>query len=160
MGMLKEFREFALRGNVVDMAVGVIIGGAFGAMVKAVIDDLVMPPIGRIVGNVDFSNLYVPLSAKISQAQAAASATNAHFTMALADARKIGPVFAYGNFITVLINFAILAFCIFMVVKAMNTLKKRLEVSAPATTTKECPQCFSSIPIKAKRCPHCTSQIG
>ena len=166
MGMLKEFREFAMRGNVVDMAVGVIIGAAFGSIVKSVIDDLVMPPIGRIVGNVDFANLYVPLSDKISQAQAVAAATNANFTLALAEAKKIGPVFAYGNFITVLINFAILAFCIFMVVKGMNTLKKRLEAAkgAPAApgepTTKECPQCFSTISVKAKRCPNCTSQIG
>ena len=162
MGMIKEFREFAMRGNVVDMAVGVIIGTAFGTIVKSVIDDLVMPPIGRVVGNVDFSNLYVPLSAKISEAQAAAMTTNANFTLALADAKKIGPVFAYGNFITVLINFAILAFCIFMVIKAMNTLKKRMETApVPADpTTKECPQCFSTISIKAKRCPNCTSQLG
>jgi large conductance mechanosensitive channel len=163
MGMLKEFREFAMRGNVVDMAVGVIIGAAFGNIVKSVIDDLIMPPIGRVVGNVDFSNLYVPLSAKISEAQAAAATTNANFTLALADAKKIGPVFAYGNFLTVLINFAILAFCIFMVIKAMNTLKKKMEAAPVAPgepTTKECPQCFSTIPVKAKRCPNCTSQIG
>ena len=162
MGMLKEFREFAMRGNVVDMAVGVIIGGAFGLIVKSVIDDLIMPPVGKIVGNVDFSNLYIPLSDKITQAQAAAAATNASFTLALADARKIGPVWAYGNFITVLINFIILAFCIFMVIKAMNTMKKRLEApAAPAeVTTKTCPQCCSMIPIKAVRCPNCTSQIA
>ena len=162
MGMMKEFREFALRGNVVDMAVGVIIGAAFGGIVKSVIDDLVMPPIGRIVGNVDFSNLYVPLSSKISEAQAAAATTNASFTLALADAKKIGPVFAYGNFITVLINFAILAFCIFMAIKAMNTLKKRME-AAPAApgepTTKECPQCLSNVPIKATRCAYCTQPL-
>ena len=162
MSMMKEFREFAMRGNVVDMAVGVIIGGAFGLIVKSLIDDLVMPPVGRIVGNVDFSNLYIPLSQKISEVQAAATATNANFTLALADARKIGPVWAYGNFITVLINFVILAFCIFMVIKAMNTMKKRLDAPAKAAdpTTKECPQCFSTIPIKAVRCPHCTSQIA
>jgi large conductance mechanosensitive channel len=112
-----------------------------------------------VVGNVDFSNLYIPLSEKISQAQAAAATTNAHFTLALAEAKKIGPVFAYGNFIGVLINFAILAFCIFMVIKGMNTLKKKLDIAAPAAT-KECPECASSIPVKAKRCPHCTSQIA
>ena len=163
MGMFKEFKEFAMRGNVVDLAVAVIIGAAFGGIVKSAIDDLIMPPIGRVVGNVDFSNLYVPLSDKISEAQAAAATTNANFTLALVDAKKIGPVFAYGNFITVLINFVILAVCIFMVIKAMNTLKKRME-AAPAAlgepTTKECPQCFSTISIKAKRCPNCTSQIG
>ena len=160
--MLKEFREFAMRGNVVDMAVGIIIGAAFGTIVKSVIDDLVMPPVGKIVGGVDFSNLYIPLSHKITEAQAAAAATNANFTLALGEAKKIGPVIAYGNFLTILLNFVILAFCIFMVVKAMNTMKKRLEAPAKAAdpTTKECPQCFSTIPIKAVRCPHCTSQIG
>jgi large conductance mechanosensitive channel len=163
MSMMKEFREFAMRGNVVDMAVGVIIGGAFGTIVKSVIDDLVMPPVGKIVGGVDFSNLYVPLTEKIDAVKATALATNAHFTLALADAKKIGPVFAYGNFLTVLLNFVILAFCIFMVVKAMNTMKKRLEkvpAKAADPTTKECPQCFSTIPVKAVRCPHCTSQIA
>jgi large conductance mechanosensitive channel len=162
MSMMKEFREFAMRGNVVDMAVGIIIGAAFGTIVKSVVDDLVMPPVGKIVGGVDFSNLYIPLSSKIAEAQALAAATNANFTLALADAKKIGPVFAYGNFLTVLLNFVILAFCIFMVVKAMNTMTKRLEGPAKAgdPTTKPCPQCFSTIPAKAVRCPNCTSQIG
>ena len=160
--MLKEFREFAMRGNVVDMAVGIIIGAAFGTIVKSVIDDLVMPPVGKIVGGVDFSNLYIPLSHKITEVQAAAAATNANFTLALGEAKKIGPVIAYGNFLTILLNFVILAFCIFMVVKAMNTMKKRLEgpVKAGDPTTKQCPQCFSTIPVKAVRCPNCTSQIG
>jgi large conductance mechanosensitive channel len=150
MSMIKEFKEFALRGNVVDMAVGVIIGGAFGGIVKSVIDDLLMPVVGKAVGNVDFSNLYVALSDKVTPG------------LALAEARKLGPVFAYGNFITILINFTILAFCIFMVVKAMNTLKKRMEQPAPAAapTTKECPQCASTIPIKAKKCPCCTSPLA
>jgi len=162
MSMLKEFREFAMRGNVVDMAVGIIIGAAFGTIVKSVIDDLVMPPVGKIVGGVDFSNLYIPLSSKIGEAQALAATTNANFTLALVDAKKIGPVIAYGNFLTILLNFVILALCIFMVIKAMNTMKKRLEAPAKAAdpTTKSCPQCFSTIPIKAVRCPHCTSQIG
>lgn len=159
--MMKEFKDFAMRGNVVDMAVGVMIGGAFGGIVNSMINDLVMPPIGRVIGNVDFSNLYLPLSDKIAQAQAAAATTNAHFTLALADARKIGPVFAYGNCITMLINFTILAFCVFMLVKGMNTLKKRTEQPAPASApaTKECPECLSAIPIKAKRCSHCAQPV-
>jgi large conductance mechanosensitive channel len=150
-----------MRGNVVDMAVGVMIGGAFGGIINALINDLIMPPIGRVIGNVDFSNLYIPLSDKIAQAQAAAATTNANFTLALADARKIGPVFAYGNCITVLLNFTILAFCVFLVVKGMNTLKKRTEQPGPvaAPTTKECPECLSTIPIKAGRCAHCAQPV-
>jgi large conductance mechanosensitive channel len=154
MGMIKEFKDFAMRGNVVDMAVGIIIGAAFGKIVTSVIDDLIMPIVGKAIGNVDFTNLYVPLSDKIQKVN--------EVWPALADAKKLGPVFAYGNFITIIINFIILAFCIFMVVKGMNTLKKKMEAPAVAAapTTKECPQCASSIPIKAKRCPHCTSQVG
>ncbi len=115
MSMVSEFKEFALKGNVVDLAVGVIIGGAFGKIVTSVIEDLIMPLVGKVVGNVDFSNLYVPLSDKITAG------------MGLADAKKLGPVFAYGSFLTIAINFAILAFCIFMLVKAMNTMKKKEE---------------------------------
>ena len=157
MGMMKEFREFAMRGNVVDMAVGVIIGAAFGGIIKSVIDDLLMPIVGRFVGNADFINLYVPLSEAVSKAKGAAGGT-----LALADAKKVGAVFAYGNFITILLNFVILAFCIFMVVKAMNTLRKKLEPPAPAAapTTKECPECLSAIPIKARRCSHCAQPLG
>ncbi len=115
MSMMSEFKEFALKGNVIDLAVGVIIGGAFGKIVNSVIEDLIMPVVGKAIGNVDFSNLYFPLSDKITTG------------MALADAKKLGPVFAYGNFLTIAINFAILAFCIFMLVKAMNNLKKKEE---------------------------------
>jgi large conductance mechanosensitive channel len=111
MGMIQEFKAFAMRGNVVDLAVGVIIGGAFGKIINSVIEDLIMPVVGKAIGNVDFSNLYVPLSDKITAG------------MALADAKKLGPVLAYGNFLTILINFLILAFCIFMVVKGMNAMK-------------------------------------
>src|SRR5206468_2562988 len=114
-------------GNVVDLAVGVIIGAAFGTIVKSVIDDLVMPIVGKVVGNVDFSNLYVPLSEKVSEAIRSSPGT----ALALADARKVGPVFAYGNFITILLNFIIVAFCIFLVVKGINTLKRR-EPAPPA----------------------------
>ena len=115
MSMVQEFKEFALKGNVVDLAVGVIIGGAFGKIVNSVIEDLIMPVVGKAVGNVDFSNLYYPLSDKVAAG------------LGLADAKKVGPVFAYGNFLTIAINFAILAFCIFMLVKAMNKMKKKEE---------------------------------
>jgi large conductance mechanosensitive channel len=128
MGMMKEFKEFAMRGNVVDLAIGVIIGGAFGKIVNSVIEDMIMPVIGKVVGNVDFSNLYFPLSDKIQK-------VNEQWP-ALADAKKLGPVFAYGNFITVLINFVILAFCIFLLIKAMNKVVKKAEAApAPPTAT-------------------------
>jgi large conductance mechanosensitive channel len=122
MGMMKEFKEFAMKGNVMDLAVGVIIGGAFQTIIKSVIDDLIMPLVGKVLGNVDFSNMYVPLSDKIVKVN--------DTWPALAEAKKLGPVFAYGNFITVLINFIILAFIIFMMVKAMNNLRKK-EAAAP-----------------------------
>ncbi len=127
MSMVKEFKEFAMRGNVVDLAIGVIIGAAFGKIVGSVIEDLIMPVIGKVVGNVDFSNLYVPLSDKVSAAMQGAPGG----VLALVDAKKIGPVFAYGNFITILINFIILAFCIFLIVKGINSMKRK-EVPAPA----------------------------
>jgi len=120
MSMIQEFKEFALKGNVVDLAVGVIIGAAFGKIVNSVIEDLIMPLVGKVIGNVDFSNLYVPLSDKVTPG------------LALADAKKLGPVFAYGNFITVAINFAILALCIFLLVKAMNKMKRKEEAKPEA----------------------------
>lgn len=143
--MLKEFKEFAVKGNAIDLAVGVIIGAAFGKIVTSVVEDLLMPPVGRIAGNLDFSNLYIPLSDKVTSG------------LALADAKKLGPVFAYGNFITIMINFMIVAFCIFLVVKAINSMKKPSPTAAPVV--KDCPACTMSIPIKATRCPHCTSQV-
>ncbi len=125
MGMMQEFKEFAMKGNVVDLAVGVIIGGAFGKIVTSVIEDLIMPLVGKAVGNVDFSNLYVPLSDKIVKVNDA--------WPALAEAKKLGPVFAYGNFLTISINFIILAFIIFMMIKAMNNMRKKEEAKpAPA----------------------------
>ena len=120
MSMIQEFKEFALKGNVVDLAVGVIIGGAFGKIVNSVIEDLIMPIVGKAIGNVDFSNLYFPLSDKITAG------------MSLADAKKVGPAFAYGSFLTIAINFAILAFCIFMLVKVMNKLKRKEEAKPAA----------------------------
>ena len=144
--MWKEFKEFAVKGNAIDLAVGVIIGAAFGKIVTSIVEDLLMPPIGRVVGNLDFSNLYFPLSDKVGPG------------MALAEARKAGPVFAYGNFITITINFIIVAFCIFLLVKGVNRLKKPSPTKAPVV--KDCPACAMSIPIKATRCPHCTTELA
>jgi large conductance mechanosensitive channel len=140
----KEFKEFAVKGNAIDLAVGVIIGLAFGKIVTSIVEDLLMPPIGRVVGNLDFSNLYIRLSDKVTPG------------LSLADAKKAGPVFAYGSFITTTINFLIVAFCIFLVVKGINHLK-RPKTGPP--TVKDCPACTMSIPIKAKRCPHCTTEL-
>ncbi|GGB95113.1 large conductance mechanosensitive channel protein MscL [Dyadobacter sediminis] len=125
--MLKEFKEFALRGNVMDLAVGIIIGAAFGRIVDSVVNDLIMPLVGKAIGNVDFSNLYIPLNEKIAPG------------LALEDARKLGPVFAYGNFITIIIDFLILAFIIFMLVRGMNRmLRNKAEApSVPPAPTKE-----------------------
>jgi len=143
--MWKQFKEFAVKGNAVDIAVGVIIGAAFGKIVASIVEDLLMPPVGRLVGNLDFSNLYLPLSDKITPG------------LPLAEARKLGPVFAYGNFITITINFVIVAFCIFLVVKGINKLKQ--PKSGPPVA-KDCPACAMSIPIKATRCPHCTTELN
>ena len=123
MGLAKEFKEFAMRGNVVDLAVGVIIGGAFGKIVSSMIDDIIMPIVGKVIGNVDFSNLYIALSDKVTPG------------LSLVDARKLGPVLAWGNFASVLVNFAILAIIIFMMIKAINTMKAREEAKpAPGPT--------------------------
>jgi large conductance mechanosensitive channel len=135
--MLKECKEFAMRGNVMDLAIGVIIGGAFGKIVSALIDDLIMPIIGKIIGNVDFSNLYVPLSEKVTVAMHNALVNPGDKPLSLVEAKKIGPVFAYGDFITVLLNFIILAFCIFMMVKIMNKIVKKQEAAVPPPTTSE-----------------------
>ncbi|WP_242929304.1 large conductance mechanosensitive channel protein MscL [Pontibacter vulgaris] len=127
MGMLKEFKEFALRGNVMDLAIGVIIGAAFGGLVNSVVNDLIMPLVGALIGDMDFSDLYVPLSSEVPAG------------LALEEARKLGAVFAWGNFITVLLNFIILAFIIFMIVKAMNRMmrKKAAAPDVPPAPTKE-----------------------
>jgi len=144
--MWKEFKEFALKGNAVDLAIGVIIGAAFGAIVTSLVSDLMMPPIGKALGGVDFSNLFVVLG----------DGTYA----SLAEAQKSGAATVnYGVFLNKLINFLIVAFVLFMVVKAMNRMKREAPAPAPAPTEKECPQCATSIPIKAKRCPHCTSNL-
>jgi large conductance mechanosensitive channel len=115
MGLMQEFKKFVIRGNVVDLAVGVIIGAAFGKIVSSLVDDIIMPPVGKLLGNTDFSNLYVPLSDKVTTG------------LALVEAKKFGPVLAWGNFLTIVINFIIVAFCIFMVVRAVNALQRKEE---------------------------------
>lgn len=148
--MLKEFKAFAMRGNVVDMAVGIIIGAAFGAIVKSLVDDVVMPPIGILMGNVDFINLYVVLKEGAAAAAPYAS---------LADAKKAGAVtINYGVFINSVISFLIVAFAVFLLIRNINRLKK--EEAPAAAATKECPFCVTAIPLKATRCPHCTSELS
>lgn len=147
--MLKEFKAFAMRGNVVDMAVGIIIGAAFGAIVKSLVDDVIMPPIGMLMGNVDFSNLYVVLKEGAAAAAPYAS---------LADAKKAGAVtINYGVFINSVISFLIVAFAVFMLIRNINRLKQAEIPAAP--TIKDCPFCASAIPLKVTRCPHCTSEL-
>ena len=144
--MLKEFKEFAIKGNVVDLAVAVIIGTAFGKIIASLVEDIIMPLIGKLTGGLDFSNIYFPLSDKVATG------------LGLVEARKLGAVLAYGNFITIVINFAIIAFCIFLVVKGLNSMKKPAP-GAPATA-KDCPACTMPIPVKAVRCPHCTTDLS
>lgn len=129
MGVVKEFHEFALKGNVLDLAVGVIIGGAFGKIINSMIADVIMP-IVSIPGKADFSNLYFPLNAKVSDAVEAADAAGK--ALSLADARTHGPVFAYGSFFTEVLNFVILAFCVFIMIKIFNTARKKFEAEKPA----------------------------
>ena len=143
--MLKEFKDFVMRGNVLDLAVAVIIGGAFGKIVTSFVNDVIMPPIGLLLGGVDFSNLFFPLDG-----QAYAS---------LADAKAAGAAtINYGLFLNTVIDFIIVAFVIFLIVKSANVMKKPAPAPA-APTTKECPHCFSTVNIKATRCPNCTSDL-
>ena len=147
--MLKEFREFAMRGNVVDMAVGIIIGGAFGTIVKSLVDDVLMPPIGLALGGVDFSNFFVVLK----------DGNPAGPYAALAAAREAGAVAVrYGLFVNSVISFLIVAFALFMVIRGMNKLRKA-EAAPPPPATKECQFCCGTVPLKATRCPSCTSQL-
>ena len=151
--MLKEFKEFAVKGNVVDMAVGIIIGAAFGTVVKSLVADILMPPIGMLLGNVDFSNLFIVLKSGAAAAGPYAS---------LAAAQDAGAVtINYGMFINTIISFLIVGFAVFFLVKGINRLKRKEEEAPPAEPdTKECPFCFTMIPIKATRCPHCTSELS
>ena len=149
--MFKEFKEFAMRGNVVDMAVGIVIGAAFGTIVRSFVDDVLMPPIGLLLGGVDFSNLFAVVK----------QGTPAGPYELLADAQAAGAVtLNYGLFLNTVISFLIVAFAVFMVVKAMNTMKRKEEAPAPEPTTKSCEFCQTEIPIKATRCPNCTSQLA
>jgi large conductance mechanosensitive channel len=149
--MFKEFKEFAMRGNVVDMAVGIIIGAAFGTIVKSLVSDVIMPPIGLALGNVDFANLFIILKHGAEIAGPYAS---------LADAQAAGAVtLNYGTFINTIISFIIVAFAVFMLIRNINKLKRKEEAPPPEPTTKECTHCFSTIPIKATRCPMCTSEL-
>jgi len=148
--MFKEFKEFAMRGNVVDMAVGIIIGAAFGTIVKSLVDDVIMPPIGLLLGSVDFSDLFVTLK----------EGATAGPYLTLAAAKEAGAVtLSYGAFFNTIISFLIVAFSVFLLIKGMNSLKRKEEAPAADPTTKECPYCFSTIPIKATKCPHCTSTL-
>jgi large conductance mechanosensitive channel len=147
--MLKEFKAFALRGNVLDLAVGIIIGGAFGTIVKSLVDDVIMPPIGLALGNVDFANLFVLLKAGPKAPPPYATVAEAHGAGAV--------TVNYGNFISNIVTFIIVAFAVFLIVRAANRLKPQDAASAPAT--RDCPFCRMAIPVGASRCPHCTSNV-
>jgi large conductance mechanosensitive channel len=144
--MLKEFKEFAMRGNVMDLAVGVIIGAAFGKIVASLVDDVIMPPIGRLLGHVDFSNLFISLN-------------GTHYDTLAAAKTAAAPTVNYGLFLNTVINFLIVALAVFLVIQQVNHWGKK---PAPATapTTKDCPQCAMTIPLAAKRCGHCTTQLA
>ena len=143
--MWKEIKAFIMRGNVIDLAIGVIIGGAFGKIVTSLVNDIIMPPIGLLLGGVDFANLYINLSGGSYPSLAAAKEAGA-------------ATINYGSFINVVLDFIIVAVIIFFVVKGINRLQRKPEPAPPST--KECPYCFTAIPIKATRCPNCTSQLG
>jgi large conductance mechanosensitive channel len=143
--VLKEFKDFAMRGNVLDLAVGIVIGAAFGKIITSFVSDILMPPIGAILGKADFSNLFIDLTgaghASLAAAKAAGAAT-----------------LNYGSFINTVIDFLIVAFAIFLLIRQVNRFSRQPE-AAPAPTTKDCPHCLSSIPLKATRCAHCTSEL-
>jgi large conductance mechanosensitive channel len=141
--MIKEFRDFAMRGNAVDLAVGVIMGAAFGGVVTSLVNDIIMPPVGRITGGIDFKDLFIALDGGVYKS--------------LTEVKQAGvPVIAYGNFVNTVINFLIVSFAIFLLVRQVN----RLTGPAPVPANKDCPYCGMSIPLKAKKCPHCTSQLS
>lgn len=148
--MLKEFKAFAMRGNVIDMAVGIIIGAAFGSIVKSLVDDVIMPPIGMLLGNVDFSDLFVVLREGTTPAP----------YLTVEAAREAGAVtLNYGLFINALVSFIIVAFAVFMLIRALNKLKREEAPNKADAVTKDCPRCYTAIPVKATRCPHCTSDL-
>lgn len=144
--MLNEFKKFVMRGSVVDLAVGIVIGGAFGAIIASLVNDIIMPPIGMLLGKVNFANLFVALDGSSYESLEAAKAVGA-------------ATLNYGVFINTIINFLIVALAIFFVVKGVNKLSAKKAEAPAEPTTKDCPYCQTSIPIKATRCPHCTSQL-
>jgi large conductance mechanosensitive channel len=144
--VLKEFKEFALRGNVLDLAVGVIIGAAFGKVVSSLVEDVIMPPIGKLVGNVDFSNLFIDLSGK-------------HYETLVEAKKNAAATLNYGNFLNTIINFLIVAFAIFLLVRMVNRWVPKPAPPPPPAAMKDCPQCAMSIPASAKKCGHCTSAV-
>ena len=147
--MLKGFRDFIMRGNVLDLAVAVIIGGAFGKIITSLVTDIIMPPVGLILGNVDFTNLFLVLKGTVPAGTA------------LSEAQKISGVVTwnYGLFVSNVIDFLIVAFVIYLMVSLANRLQRPAPAAPAAPTTKECPYCLSTIALKAKRCPHCTSEL-
>jgi large conductance mechanosensitive channel len=145
--MLKDFKEFIMKGNVLDLAVAVIIGAAFGAIITSLVNDVIMPPIGLVLGKVDFKDLFVALNGKTY--------------LSLAEAKMAGaPVIAYGQFVNTVINFLIVAFVVFLVVKQATRFDRKPAPAPAKPTTKDCAFCFTAIPIPAKRCPNCTSQLA
>ncbi len=144
--MGKEFKEFIMRGNAVDMAVGIVVGAAFGKIVTSLVEDVLMPPVGLLLGKVDFSNLFLSLSGKSYETLAAAKAAGA-------------ATLNYGLFLNTVINFLILAFAIFLLIRQINRLKRQPAAAPAAPSTKDCPFCLSAVPIKATRCAHCTSDL-
>jgi large conductance mechanosensitive channel len=148
--MFKEFKEFAIKGNVIDMAVGIIIGAAFGTIVNSLVQDVIMPPIGLLLGNVDFSNIFAVLKeGKVAGPYASVAA-----------AKSAGAVtINFGVFVSTIISFILIAFAVFLLVRTINKLRRQEETLPPVPTTKECAYCFSKIPVKATRCPNCTSEL-
>jgi large conductance mechanosensitive channel len=147
--MIKEFRDFIMRGNVVDMAVGIIIGVAFGSIIKSLVEDILMPPVGLLLGQVDFSNLFLQLQ----------EGTAAGPYASLAAAKAVGAVTVnYGLFLNALVSFVIVGFAVFMLIRALNRLQPTDQPVAP--TSQDCPHCITAIPLAATRCPHCTSQLS
>ena len=144
--MLKEFKEFAMRGNVLDMAVGIIMGVAFGKIIASFVEDILMPPVGLLLGRVDFSNLFVSLTGHHFDTLAAAKAAGA-------------ATLNYGIFFNTVFNFLIVAFAVFLMIRQVNRLKRQAEVPAAEPTTRDCPYCLSAVPLKATRCAHCTSEL-